>query len=104
MEIQLNTQQTTTQRMVSADVDGVRYVISTTEQDGRVTYARAAVSVQEEVQRADGQTVISMLYQGTIIYEGGAIQTQQIALEDISRFVAGFTSILAELQKGGSDD
>jgi hypothetical protein len=99
MDIQLQQQQTTTQRTVSADVDGVHYVVTLIERDGQIDYACASVNTQQEVQRADGQSVITMSYQGTIIYEDGVVRTQHIALNDTSQYIDGFTQVLAAIEQ-----
>jgi hypothetical protein len=102
MDITINSQTITTSRLVSAQVDGVRYTITVSERDNAIVNARASVSRLQEIEDADGNKRETYSLAGIIYYDGESVQTQRLTLDESAVFVPQFTAILAELKGGVS--
>jgi hypothetical protein len=91
MELTIKEENVQTTRVVSAEVDDVRYTMSVTEVDSQIESARCSIGVLDEEMN-------SWVYQGTIIYSNGQITTQQVQLEDSSKYINGFVEIINALK------
>jgi hypothetical protein len=99
MEITTTQQTTTTLRNVRAEIDNTQFEIELTEQDGTIVRAYATVNIEEEVLNADGEPTTTLAQIGAIVYENGAVTTQRLTLDESSRYVPQFVSVMNELRK-----
>lgn len=98
--MEITSQATVTQRAttITAEADSVRYVAQITDKDGSIVEARCSVNTQQQIDGI-GST---WMYVGTIIYANGSISTLQLPLADTAKYVAAFSEIMAEYEKGGA--